>query len=136
MQRQTSGQGINGGGDHGSKVAVCARRPSQMNSVFYGKQYFLRCYSAAVWKICLPFICKATEQRANGVLSGPSLCMRLMRSMCDAAAGRSGAANLTCLTRQSKSTASLPKNVLKRVSRACKCRVCAWKIKEEKNNKS
>ena len=84
----------------------------------------------------MTFICKATEQRANGVLSRPSLCVRLMRSVCDAAAGRSGADNLTCLTRQSKSTASLLKNVLKRVSRACECRVRAWKIKEEKNNKS
>ena len=62
--------------------------------------------------------------------------MRLMRSVCDTAAGRSGTANLTCLTRQSKSTASLPNNVLKRVLRACECRVRAWKIKEEKNNKS
>ena len=62
--------------------------------------------------------------------------MRLMRSVCDAAAGQSGAANLTCLTRQSKSTASLPKNVLKRVSRACEYRVRAWEIKEEKNNES
>ena len=62
--------------------------------------------------------------------------MRLMRSVYDATTGRSGAANLTCLTRQSKSTTSLPKNVLKRVSRACECRVRAWKIKEEKNNKS
>ena len=107
-----------------------------MSSIFYDEQYFLRCYSAAMWKMCLTFICKATEQRANGVLSGPSLCMRLMCSVCDAAASRSGAVNLTCSTRQSKSTASLPKNVLKRVSRACECQVRAWKIKEEKNNKS
>ena len=56
-----------------------------------------------------------------------------MSSVCDAAIGRSCAANLT---QQSKSTASLLKNVLKRVSRACECRVRAWKIKEEKNNKS
>ena len=65
----------------------------------------------------MTFICKATEQRANGVLSGPSLCVRLMRSVCDTAAGRSGTANLTCLTRQSKNTTALPKNVLKRASR-------------------
>ena len=109
---------------------------STVNSTFCVEQYFLRCYSADVWKMCLPFICKATEQRANGVLSGPSLCVRLMRSVCDTAAGRSGTANLTCLTRQSKSTASLPKNVLKRASRACECRVRTWEIKEKKNNKS
>ena len=65
----------------------------------------------------MAFICKATEQRANGVVSGPGLCVRLMRSMCDAAVGRSCAANLTCLTRQSKNTTSLSKNVLKRASR-------------------
>ena len=51
---------------------------SAVNSVFYyeyyflREQYFLRCYSAVVWKMCLPFVCKATEQRASGVLSGPS----------------------------------------------------------------
>ena len=53
MQRQTSGQGINGGGDHMSKAVACARRASWMNSALYVDQCFLReqcfchCYCVA-----------------------------------------------------------------------------------------
>jgi len=54
-----------------------AHRFPRVNSTFYGwaviSAWPVFLLQPTVWKICMSFICKATELRANGVLSGLSL---------------------------------------------------------------